>query len=220
MTFPFCTKSGESLVEVIMAIFVVAIGASVAATLVVTSFQSNNFSRDNLIAVNLAAEGIEAVRSIRDTNWLQYSFDRTNCWNIKPDAICSSPYQLITSGNYTVHEDLNNRWQIDPIVSGDLNLKNANDDEDIPYSLKLVNLFGSNQPDLKFYVPKDFVCSLPCIELPDENANLRFYRMIKILNQPSDNDVKTINVQSLVQWRSQGIIHQVSFATQLTNYQE
>lgn len=65
------SKSGFTLIETLVAIGVITVGLVSALTLINTSlFYVFNIS-DRLIAANLAAEGIELVRNIRDGNWLQ-----------------------------------------------------------------------------------------------------------------------------------------------------
>lgn len=214
------TRIGESLVEVILAIFVVGIGVGVATTLIVTALESNNFSRDNLIAMNLATEGIEAVRSIRDSNWLKYSFDREHCWNLMPTSPCTAPYQKILSNHYIPYLDANNVWQISASANGALDLESNNDAVNNLYQLKIVNLFGAGQNGTNFYVPQQVPCVAPCIPVPDDRENLRFYRMITTTNEPDDNNVQAIKVESLVEWKTQGIIHKILLTTRLTNYQQ
>lgn len=40
-------------------------------------------TEDTIKAINLAREGIEGVTNLRNTNWLRFSSDKTNCWRIK-----------------------------------------------------------------------------------------------------------------------------------------
>ncbi len=54
-------------------------------TLFYTLTQTISFARDSearIKAVALAREGIEAVYNIRNTNWLRFSSDRKNCWDV------------------------------------------------------------------------------------------------------------------------------------------
>jgi len=103
-------RRAESLVEVIISIFIVAMGSGVATSLIISALQSNSFSRDNLIATNLAVEGIEAMRAIRDANWLKFSSDKEKCWDMRPEGTfdnCEAltPTHKIEDGNYII--DLN-----------------------------------------------------------------------------------------------------------------
>lgn len=46
--------------------------------------QSIHFARDTearIRAINIAREGIEGMINIRNTNWLRFSSNYTNCWN-------------------------------------------------------------------------------------------------------------------------------------------
>jgi len=65
------TKRGFTIIEAIVAIFVITTGIVGVLTLVTQTISSATYSSDRLIAAYLAQEGIEIVRNIRDTNWLE-----------------------------------------------------------------------------------------------------------------------------------------------------
>lgn len=73
-------KSGESLVEVLIAVVIVMIFLTGILTMLHQSIFLNENIRMRVMAVNLAREGIEGVRHIRDTNWLAYSGNRREKW--------------------------------------------------------------------------------------------------------------------------------------------
>ncbi len=62
--------NGQTLIETLMGLFVVTIGVVSSVTLFVASTKASGDTEDQMVASNLAREGIEAVRSIRDDNWL------------------------------------------------------------------------------------------------------------------------------------------------------
>ncbi len=62
---------GFTLLETIVAIFVITVGIIGVLSLVTQTISSATFSSHRLIAAYLAQEGIEIVRNIRDTNWLR-----------------------------------------------------------------------------------------------------------------------------------------------------
>jgi len=67
--------TGFTILEVMAAIFILTIGIGGAFLLVRQSLSAASVNKNRLIAAYLAQEGIEIVRNIRDTNWLE---KRTN----------------------------------------------------------------------------------------------------------------------------------------------
>ena len=62
---------GFTLIETIVAVGIIVIGLVSALTLITNSlFYVSNIG-DRLVAANLAAEGLEVARNIRDNNWIQ-----------------------------------------------------------------------------------------------------------------------------------------------------
>lgn len=66
-------KKAFSLVEVITILFIVSVGLLGLMSLIIQNIQSQTYNKNNLIAYQLAQEGIELVRRVRDTNWLSAS---------------------------------------------------------------------------------------------------------------------------------------------------
>ena len=64
-------KKGFTLIEVTVAIFVITVGIVGIYTLVPKIISISSANIDTFIASQLAREGIEIVRNIRDTNWLE-----------------------------------------------------------------------------------------------------------------------------------------------------
>jgi prepilin-type N-terminal cleavage/methylation domain-containing protein len=69
-------KRGFTLLEVLIAVSVLVIGAVAAFSTIASTIRSTTFAKDKLIASFLAQEGIEIVKNIRNTNWIQ-----GNAWN-------------------------------------------------------------------------------------------------------------------------------------------
>lgn len=63
-------QRGQSMIEVIVASGIIMTAVSAALTLVSSSVNAEKNSAAQIAAGNLAREGVEAVRSIRDSNWL------------------------------------------------------------------------------------------------------------------------------------------------------
>jgi four helix bundle protein len=66
-------STGFTLLEVIAAIFILTVGIGSAFILISQTLSATSLAKERLIASYLAQEGIEIVRNIRDTNWLQFS---------------------------------------------------------------------------------------------------------------------------------------------------
>ena len=88
MRLPF-PRRAESLSESIIAITVSVLATTAALSLIRTSISGNRVISEKVIAVNLALEAIEAVKNIRDTNYLNFSSKPEDCW----DAIDASNIQ-------------------------------------------------------------------------------------------------------------------------------
>lgn len=108
-------NKGFSLLEVLVAIFIISIGITGAVSLVNYSISSVAVGKSQIIASNLAQEGIEIVRSIRDSNWLENA-----AWDSGLDG-CSSGCRvqydsgalLSLSGNPALKIDSNSFYQYD-----------------------------------------------------------------------------------------------------------
>ncbi len=62
-------KRGFTLVEVVVILFIMSMGLIGILGLIVQNIQSQSYNKSNLIAYQLAQEGIELIRKVRDSNW-------------------------------------------------------------------------------------------------------------------------------------------------------
>ncbi len=130
-------QQGQTLIETMVAAIVLVMGISAAVGLAVYGLNATSGISKQLQATGLAREGIEAVKNMRDTNWLRTSLD-SNCWDFYTQtniANCYSGwldgssgnggYQLITGGGggsltrtFTLSFDANNSehqyWNLNP----------------------------------------------------------------------------------------------------------
>lgn len=82
----FVNQKGSALMEVLISIFIITMGLTGSAMLIIKAIHINSINSDRIIAINLAREGVEAVRNIRDTNWLTWSANIRECWNFLNDT--------------------------------------------------------------------------------------------------------------------------------------
>ena len=62
-------QSGFSILEIIVIVFIVSLGLLGILSLTTQNIRVQYINKNNLIASQLAQEGLELVRNIRDTNW-------------------------------------------------------------------------------------------------------------------------------------------------------
>lgn len=64
-------QNGVTILEAVVAIFVIMVGLISALALIISSIAGARTSKNQLIAGNLARQAIEVVHAKRDTNWLK-----------------------------------------------------------------------------------------------------------------------------------------------------
>ncbi len=215
-------KRAETIIEVIMAIFIMATGSAAATSLIINSLTANSLSRDALIGLNLAVEGLEGMRNIRDSNWLKFGFNKELCWNMRPDEPACADGKLIKAGNYTLNLDTETmKWNLSTETTDTLNLSGVVTTsaqfqlyfKDLdPETDSDGNTDKTNDPDI--YVSKDTA---------DAGSATRFYRMVSVgpyTGSPAGDEISatSMTVSSLVQWKSGSLVHEVRLNTILTNY--
>ena len=72
------TQTGQTLIETVAAIFILVMGITAAVGLAVYAFGNSTNITKQIVAVGLAREGVEAVKNMRDTNWLKLNL-ATDC---------------------------------------------------------------------------------------------------------------------------------------------
>ncbi|HNX11195.1 MAG TPA: type II secretion system protein [bacterium] len=70
-----------SLLETIVVLFIVTVGLLGVLTLVVNSQKTKTLNKNALVAQYLAQEGMELIRNVRDTNWLENTTSTPVAWN-------------------------------------------------------------------------------------------------------------------------------------------
>ena len=100
-------EAGQTLIETLAAIFILVMGITSAVGLAVYAFGSSATVTKQIIATGLAREGIEAVKNMRDTNWLAQTTMDTNCYNFASstamNANCYTHWLDDTSASSTIY---------------------------------------------------------------------------------------------------------------------
>jgi hypothetical protein len=67
----FSYLRGQSLIELLIAMSVIIVGLTAASTIVFSNARLEERSTDEVVASNLAREGVEFAKAIRDSNWMR-----------------------------------------------------------------------------------------------------------------------------------------------------
>jgi Tfp pilus assembly protein PilV len=86
-------QNGQTLIETVVGIFMLTMGISAALGLAIYAFGSSTSINKQIIATGLAREGIEAVKDMRDTNWLKQTAYDTNCYDFVSNTQTANCYK-------------------------------------------------------------------------------------------------------------------------------
>lgn len=75
-------KNGFTLMEVMLSVSILSMGIVASFALISSSMARFSTSANKIIAINLAQDGLERVRNVRDTNWLKGKTDASD-WDEK-----------------------------------------------------------------------------------------------------------------------------------------
>jgi type II secretory pathway pseudopilin PulG len=79
-------ETGQTLIETLAALFILVMGVTAATGLAIFAFNSSTSILKQIVATGLAREGLEAVKNMRDTNWLQDTLSVNGCYNFETTA--------------------------------------------------------------------------------------------------------------------------------------
>lgn len=156
-------QKGVTLIEVLVAIFVVVTGLIGSLTLVTQVMQFTSLSSSKLIASYLAQEGVEIVRNIRDQAWLDGSCDNICFQNIFNDGDFQASYNdlslepfdsneyLTLAGDYYEQQIGSGRFQRRINIVNDVDPDDAN----IPIIKVTVNVSWDQIGDQKIEVQEN-----------------------------------------------------------------
>jgi type II secretory pathway pseudopilin PulG len=85
-------QQGQTLIETLVAIFILTMGIASALGLAVYANTSASNITKQIVATGLAREGIESVKNMRDTNWLKAPID-SDCYNYQSQSNIAQCYK-------------------------------------------------------------------------------------------------------------------------------
>jgi len=199
------SQAAETLAEVIIAITVLTLGTGSATILVLTSVHATTSGETRLVAYNLAREGVEAIRNIRDTNWLRFPGDRDNCWdtyNVVDPLNCPTTNKLGATGigkNITVTPNITTP---NAYFTWTVNETSVTADQ----KLYTIDINGSD-PGGTFYVHDNTATETP------------YSRVVNVLLLPGSASAPArMVVTATVTWEERGVPRNIKFVDQLINH--
>ena len=144
-------ENGQTLVETIVAIFILTTALSSGLALMIYAFSKSSISQDEVVATNLAREGIEVVRGIRDSNWLSQEDELIPCDDISSKLCYPNAFDGIPAGNHRAIF-ASNIWSLDSTPDFDLYIQNDGAYRSTPTSMsptfaRMINIsFNTNAP--------------------------------------------------------------------------
>lgn len=111
-------RPGQGLLEMVIAIGVITVSTLATTTLIVTTIKTGQVSQTRVEAANLAREGVEIVRGIRDSNWLKAdqnvidgsgAADTTVAWN---DSGSTDGFNALSGMYIASFSSVTSRWTL------------------------------------------------------------------------------------------------------------
>lgn len=207
----------NSIIEVIVVIVVLTIWL-VWSYSILNSWSKLALTTQNRIkAINIAREWIEAMQNIRDTNWIKFSSDYTNCWNVlNYDSTCIwntwSTNNLISTWAYTISPNWA-LWYLTKI-----------DDSPSIWSFSWVISKYPVYFDNNWLITQTWSYTQKCNNIISTSCITIFSREI-IINYPdtwatSDKRIQITSRVKWVDWSKNWPPYQIDLSTILTNWKE
>jgi type II secretory pathway pseudopilin PulG len=201
------SQAGQTLIETVVAIFIMVMGITSALGLAIYSLNASRNVSNQIIAVGLAREGIEAIKNMRDTNWLRDTLSSGGC------------YDYVTGSN--IGQSCYANW-LDPVggngTSYDIEPPSATKNYTISYDLASELMWVLSPPinDNKvsnFALAYDVNASNG-LYFPNTSGTSDYYRKITIekssnyapydINASGTNEYPLLKVTSRVWWKGKG----------------
>jgi len=113
----FLDKKATSVIEAIVVLLIVITWIIWMFQVFWNSQKLSASTANKIQAIQIAREWIEAMKNIRDTNWILYSSDTKNCWNIlnyKNSCVWeNSTTNDILAWSYKIYQDNKHRWHLE-----------------------------------------------------------------------------------------------------------
>jgi len=233
-------KKAFTLVEVIVAFSVLILVIVASTDLLVSVIRSNNENENTIVAYGLAQEGLEAVRNMRDSDWLlgadfQGNIGSSGCpWTACFPDIAAQPQDFVLdfnlnnqNGNITDASSLPTvaPWVLKPVDLTDPTSTSKDWSANSSNWMKTKLYFQSTDPSDSsgnsgfWYKP----CDQGCTEQPSLFSRYVEIQAVQsntasVSNASPSAKVQKYLVASVVKWQELGRNKEVRLTTELTNW--
>lgn len=111
------TKKATSIVEAIIVLLIIVTWITWLYNIFNESTKLSNTTKNRIEAIEIAREGIEAMKNIRDTNWLIYGSDTINCFNTlnyEPNCVWWWWTKIWDNKSYKIYQNKSDfKWYLD-----------------------------------------------------------------------------------------------------------
>ncbi|NIA02399.1 MAG: hypothetical protein GWP15_03375 [Nitrospirae bacterium] len=120
--------SGLILIDALMAMGILVVGVVIIGGLINGGVRIMTYSKNNLIAQNLATEVVEAVKNVYNSNLLLHA-DDPGCWlELDPDEDIGCIFKVEIGDHYVPEEAAGGGWKLTEVL-GVLDLSDSISDE-------------------------------------------------------------------------------------------
>lgn len=220
-------KSAFTLPEVMVSISVILLVIFVSTNLVVSIIRSNKENVDTLVAYGLAQEGLEAIRNIRDSDWLLGANFKGEIVGTSSVVPWGDSMPDLTDGKkfFTVEANL----ETQNVFAGSAGEVKATDLVNYaPWILKNITAttspseqYYSDSTETRLYKISDSLGVHYGYDNADSNKETPFHRYVVIEASPYLNGgdkIFKIRVASVVGWTEQNRHKEVRLETILTDW--
>ncbi|MDO8571923.1 MAG: segregation/condensation protein A [bacterium] len=153
-------QKGSTLIELITAIFMLSLALVSALAFTTVNFKNESIGASRLVASNLAREGVELSRNIRDTNWIKgeaFNTGLENGCSIIPSTIdrftlqVACPEKIMEDTAFRIYRDTNKKT----LYQGQTGLETEQETQFYrsiaitPVCIKIVDGISTDTPDVQ-----------------------------------------------------------------------
>jgi len=205
-------QSGQGLLELVVAIGVITVGLFSVWNLFLSNFNGEQEAGARILAVNLAREGLEMVKNIRDSNWLAIENNETCFYEDMSNDPCRWDSGLDDDGSGLIKNIFSDNAYLDYLID------DITDDQSRLYIDSNSGFYSHNHGQPTIYRRLITMQNVCCF---DADSNLKcddFNFTIIEIPCPAENLKIGLDVKSTVRWTLKGQIREITVSDRLFNW--